>query len=640
MAHRPALARRACLESRRTCCRSSRAPPSSSSWATTAGPTWRRSTTPSRRSGPTTARAPACCREQLGRGGRADADRDRRRGDRQLGHDRRRDPAGLPGGTQPPSVYNEADAVYGAAALLKKWGAPQNWPAALVAWNNYPPEIAQVTQLVAQYTQTGQGNGGGARRKPRRRRAPVPSAGRDVCRSAGRRRPERVATVLPNGLAAIPQGAPPAVQEMIAAGNQIIHYPYSYGGGHSPRRCGCRPARTPTPARRRTAGPAMTAPPRVSFVLWGGGLGQSLLGGQVPTSWTLENEGPPGRRAVGHDLRRHLRRTGPHVHRGRRDRARHRPRLTHHPRRHRPALATRLRDRLRALTAARSSPATPKAYDPPPLPRPVSLALPGGDRRLRRLARTLTDAGRDATRVERRARPAGPHHTAVSLFAAAYVRFLDGTAPRPRCPTRRGACARWPPRPDRSPPLAGGERSCSAQLRAAPGPARQLPAGSARRRAHVLRADRAPPSSQGRWLVVRADAAGLRAGLRARLARSRRRRLADPRQPRTPRGGSSTAICRGSTARRRCARSGPPRPACWRAWGPSAASPAHDRIAATARSRRSRCSATAAAGRRFRTSTTAARPTSSCSRSRTTRGRWLVSNVSNSAMSQTHRPHK
>ena len=28
-------------------------------------------------------------------------------------------PAGLPGGTQPPSVYDETDAVYGAAALLK-----------------------------------------------------------------------------------------------------------------------------------------------------------------------------------------------------------------------------------------------------------------------------------------------------------------------------------------------------------------------------------------------------------------------------------------------------------------------------------------------------------------------------------------
>ena len=69
-------------------------------------------------------------------------------------------PPNLPGGTQPPSVYNETDAVYGAAILLKRLGAPGNWQGALVGWNNYPPEIAQVTQLVAQYTNTGRGQGG------------------------------------------------------------------------------------------------------------------------------------------------------------------------------------------------------------------------------------------------------------------------------------------------------------------------------------------------------------------------------------------------------------------------------------------------------------------------------------------------
>ena len=90
-------------------------------------------------------------------------------------------PPNLPGGTQPPSVYNETDAVYGAAVLLKKWGAPGNWQAALVAWNNYPPEIAQVTQLVAQYTHTGQGR---AARPParRRRRRRCRRAGRGACR--------------------------------------------------------------------------------------------------------------------------------------------------------------------------------------------------------------------------------------------------------------------------------------------------------------------------------------------------------------------------------------------------------------------------------------------------------------------------
>jgi hypothetical protein len=41
------------------------------------------------------------------------------------------------------------------------------------------------------------------------------------------------ARILPNGLAEAPADAPPAVQAMIAAGNQLIGLPYLYGGGHS-----------------------------------------------------------------------------------------------------------------------------------------------------------------------------------------------------------------------------------------------------------------------------------------------------------------------------------------------------------------------------------------------------------------------
>jgi len=195
-------------------------------------------------------------------------------------------PAGLSGGTQPPSVYNETDAVYGAAALLKKWGAPASWQAALVAWNNYPPEIAQVTQLVAQYTQTGQGPAGTT---PVTTTSPLP-AGRQGCVPvSGPTTPGAVARVLPNGLAAIPQGAPAAVQEMIAAGNQIISYPYSYAGGHSPASMRVPPGPNADPGQQENGGPGYDCSSAVGFVLWGAGFGQSLLGGQVPTSWTLEN---------------------------------------------------------------------------------------------------------------------------------------------------------------------------------------------------------------------------------------------------------------------------------------------------------------------------------------------------------------
>jgi hypothetical protein len=40
------------------------------------------------------------------------------------------------------------------------------------------------------------------------------------------------AQLAPNGLAIAPIDAPPAVQDVIAAGNQIARLPYRYGGGH------------------------------------------------------------------------------------------------------------------------------------------------------------------------------------------------------------------------------------------------------------------------------------------------------------------------------------------------------------------------------------------------------------------------
>jgi hypothetical protein len=202
-------------------------------------------------------------------------------------------PAGLAGAAQPPSVYDETDAVYGGAALLKKWGAPGNWQAALRAWNNYPPEIAQVTQLVAQYTNTGQRQGG-ATPVTSTSTTPAPAGGQGCVPISGPSTPGAVARVLPNGLAAIPQGAPAAVQEMIAAGNQIIGYPYSYGGGHSPASMKVPPGPNADPGAQENGGPGYDCSSAVSFVLWGGGLGQSLLGGQVDDSWTLMGVGQPG----------------------------------------------------------------------------------------------------------------------------------------------------------------------------------------------------------------------------------------------------------------------------------------------------------------------------------------------------------
>jgi len=137
-------------------------------------------------------------------------------------------PANLAGGTEPPSVYNETDAVYGAAALLQKWGAPGNWQAALVAWNDYPPEISEVTQLVAQYADGAGGTSTPAGATGATTTTTSPPVSNGGCAAiSGPTTPGAVAKILPNGTAAIPTGAPPQVQEAIAAGNRIIDTFYS-----------------------------------------------------------------------------------------------------------------------------------------------------------------------------------------------------------------------------------------------------------------------------------------------------------------------------------------------------------------------------------------------------------------------------
>ena len=66
------------------------------------------------------------------------------------------------------------------------------------------------------------------------------------------------ATLLPDGLAAAPAGAPASVIGIIAAGNQIVGKPYVYGGGHG------------LPLDQIAAGYDCSS--SVAHLLWGGGL--------------------------------------------------------------------------------------------------------------------------------------------------------------------------------------------------------------------------------------------------------------------------------------------------------------------------------------------------------------------------------
>src|SRR5439155_17992758 len=87
----------------------------------------------------------------------------------------------------------------------------------------------------------------------------------------------RRAQLLANGLAAAPADAPPAVREVIAAGNQIAGKPYLLGGGHG------QPLSEVAPAYHCSSS--------VEHLLDGGGL---LPVGFDAASGRLESFGQPG----------------------------------------------------------------------------------------------------------------------------------------------------------------------------------------------------------------------------------------------------------------------------------------------------------------------------------------------------------
>jgi hypothetical protein len=109
--------------------------------------------------------------------------------------------------------------------------------------------------------------------------------------------PGTTARILPSGDAAAPADAPPAVQQMIAAGNRIDQFPYSYAGGHGAvaqtmnQRA---PAPAAFPGAEENGGPGYDCSSATDYVLYGGGFGQSLLQDQAPASTTLESVGDSG----------------------------------------------------------------------------------------------------------------------------------------------------------------------------------------------------------------------------------------------------------------------------------------------------------------------------------------------------------
>jgi hypothetical protein len=109
--------------------------------------------------------------------------------------------------------------------------------------------------------------------------------------------PGTKARILPSGDAAAPADAPVVVQDMIAAGNRIDRFPYSYAGGHGAVAKTMNQA-TPDPAAfpgdQENGGPGYDCSSATDYVLYGGGFGQTLLQDSAPASTTLESVGEPG----------------------------------------------------------------------------------------------------------------------------------------------------------------------------------------------------------------------------------------------------------------------------------------------------------------------------------------------------------
>jgi Transglycosylase SLT domain len=238
-----------------------------------------------------------------------------------------------PGGT--PDAYDPQDAIYSAANYLHASGAPQDWSGAIFTYNHAGWYVAEVQSLAARYTGpaglqnlntdirvawggrqptglptavpvsfTPDGNGQccptapphGSGSTPGTTSSP-PGAGCTQLVDDLTPVPGKVAVILPNGLARPPAQAPLQVQAMVAAGDRIVHFAYSFGGAHgdpAQTMSQSNPDPAAVPGNEENGGPGYDCSSATSYVLWGGGFGQTLLAGSVDVSGAMESIGDPG----------------------------------------------------------------------------------------------------------------------------------------------------------------------------------------------------------------------------------------------------------------------------------------------------------------------------------------------------------
>jgi hypothetical protein len=133
--------------------------------------------------------------------------------------------------------WSPGDAIYSAANYLHAAGAPADYTRAILAYNAAGWYVAEVLAWAAKYRGTAAAAGAGAwGTEPAEPEAPHGGL-HGATPTPVRFAPGERAMLAPEDghVALVPEGAPPVVQAMVVAGNELQHLPYGPGGHPDPR---------------------------------------------------------------------------------------------------------------------------------------------------------------------------------------------------------------------------------------------------------------------------------------------------------------------------------------------------------------------------------------------------------------------
>jgi hypothetical protein len=137
--------------------------------------------------------------------------------------------------------WDPADAIFGAANYLRASGAPGNYREAIYAYNHAEWYVAEVESWASRYASSTQSAQELALAGARGAEAGEPEQGADLSLQGESPTPVRFiagerAQLAPDDghLALVPAGAPPTVQAMVVAGNELQDLPYGPSGHPDP----------------------------------------------------------------------------------------------------------------------------------------------------------------------------------------------------------------------------------------------------------------------------------------------------------------------------------------------------------------------------------------------------------------------